>query len=70
MFVLKISGIKNSFNDIFFLFLEEDKKEEMARLLFDEHVTQDHEVLCVCTENKVIYIIDKLSDAATKEILE
>lgn len=24
----------------------------MARLLFDEHVTQDHEVLCVCTENK------------------
>jgi len=31
---------------------EEDKKEEMAKLLYDEHVTQDHEVLCICTENK------------------
>ena len=25
----------------------------MAKLLYDEHVTQDHEVLCICTENKV-----------------
>eukprot|EP00088_Acartia_fossae_P044219 TRINITY_DN4688_c0_g1_i1.p1 TRINITY_DN4688_c0_g1~~TRINITY_DN4688_c0_g1_i1.p1 ORF type:complete len:371 (-),score=74.82 TRINITY_DN4688_c0_g1_i1:251-1363(-) len=31
---------------------EQERKEEMARLLFDEHVTQNHEVLCVCSESE------------------
>jgi len=30
----------------------EQKKAELARLLFDEHLTQEHEVLCVCAEDQ------------------